>query len=114
MNIVDFDIFVVTLALQRETGGNLTEALSNLSAIIRGRRELRLKAAALSSEAKASAAVMASLPFLASGALLVLNPAYLMPLVTDRRGPYLLIGAAGLMLSGIGVMKHMISRSVRA
>jgi Flp pilus assembly protein TadB len=113
IGLADFRIFVVSLSLQRETGGSLAETLANLSAVIRRRKELRLKTKALSAEARASALVISALPFVAGAALAVINPDYARRFVTDPRGGYLLGGALAEIMVGIGIMTVMIKRSVK-
>jgi tight adherence protein B len=73
VRVPDFRFLVVALALQQKTGGSLAETLGNLSGVIRARKALRLKARALSAEAKASAAVLAILPFVVGGAMYLMN-----------------------------------------
>jgi tight adherence protein B len=113
IRLADFSFFVASLVLQRESGGNLSETLSILSAVLRRRRELRMKIAAMTSEAKTSAMVIASLPFVASGALAIMNPPYVNTFFIDPKGPWIL-GVAGAML-GLGwlTMKTLIENAVR-
>jgi tight adherence protein B len=73
VRLADFRFMVVALAMQQKTGGSLAETLANLSAVIRTRKALHLKARALSAEARASAAVLAALLFLVGGAMYVMN-----------------------------------------
>jgi tight adherence protein B len=109
VGIEDYRFFVITLAIQRETGGNLSETLANLSDIIRKRQELRLKVRALSSEARASAMILGALPFVVAGILLLLNPEYMSLMFTDPFG-HVLLGVSGLMMViGILVMWRMIN-----
>ncbi len=86
LDIPEFNFFMISLSIQRETGGNLAETLSNLSDILRRRRQIRLKVRALSSEAKASAYILGSLPFLMFGVIYAANPGYASVLFTDPRG----------------------------
>jgi tight adherence protein B len=102
LSIPDFDFFVVSLAVQRETGGNLAETLQNLSDMLRKRRQMRLKIRAMASEARASATILGVLPFLMFGILMLVNPGYMSLLVTDPRG-HLMI-AFGLFWGGIGIL----------
>jgi Flp pilus assembly protein TadB len=113
LGIADFRIFVVSLSLQQETGGTLAEALNNLASVIRQRKGLRLKAKALSAEAKASALVISALPFFAGGALCIVNPDYVARFVSDPQGGYLLGAALAQITLGILVMRFLIKRSVR-
>lgn len=101
--------FAIVLNIQQKTGGNLGEALNNLSTVLRGRRMMREKIKALSSEAVASAGVIASLPPGVGGILSVVNPHYLAPLAMDPRGRLMLAGGAVTMGMGILVMRKLIN-----
>ncbi len=108
VDIQDFRFFTVSLAIQSETGGNLAETLGNLSNVLRGRRQLKLKVRAMSSEAKTSAYIIGSLPFVVSLMLYIVNRPYVMKLFTDERG-HLMLAAGGLsFLIGTGIMYKMI------
>src|SRR6266478_1535112 len=113
IRVPDFRFYVVALALQRRTGGALAETLANLSNIIRRRKEMRLKARALSAEAKASAMVLAILPFVVGAILFTLNPALMSILFDDPRGRYMLGLAALSLLTVIAVMALIIKRTLR-
>jgi tight adherence protein B len=104
----EFRFFIISLAIQQETGGNLAETLENLAHVLRRRKQLKLKIKALSSEAKASAYIIGSLPFIMFGILLMMNYGYASTLYTDPRG-IILVGC-GLMsyAVGIGVMAKMV------
>lgn len=104
----EFRFFVISLAIQRETGGNLAETLGNLSDILRRRRQMRLKIKAMSSEARASAMILGSLPFVLFGVILLMNPDYESMLFTDPRGRMVLIAGLVIMAVGIGVMRKMV------
>ena len=97
----EFQFFVVSLALQRETGGNLAETLANLSDILRRRRQMRLKIKAMSSEARASAWVIGLLPFIMFAILMAVNAPYVMKLFVDTRG--IIMVSVGLVSIGLGV-----------
>jgi tight adherence protein B len=113
VRVSDFRFLVVALALQQGTGGSLAETLANLSAVIRARKALRLKARALSAEAKASAAVLAVLPFVVGGLMYVINRDLMLPLFVDPRGR-IMVGVAFLCLvTGLGTMAVMIKSAVR-
>ncbi|WP_295217860.1 type II secretion system F family protein [uncultured Brevundimonas sp.] len=101
--------FTIVIAIQQKTGGNLAEALGNLSAVLRARRMMGEKIKALSSEALASAGIIASLPPAVMTMVMFTTPGYMMPLFNDFRGNFLLLIAAVLMSTGIFVMKRMIS-----
>jgi tight adherence protein B len=101
--------FAIVLGIQQKTGGNLGEALGNLSAVLRGRRMMREKIKALSSEAVSSAAVIGCLPPGVGTLLSFVNPKYLMPMFTDPRGHMMLAAGAVIMTMGILVMRKMIN-----
>jgi len=107
LDMTEFNFFVTTIILQRETGGNLGEILSNLSQVLRDRQMMKLKIGALSSEARASGYIVGALPFFVFGALSVISPEYLKPLFEDYRGNISLAIAGGMMLFGGFVMKRM-------
>lgn len=104
----EFRFFIISMSIQQETGGNLAETLENLSTVLRKRKTLKLKIKALSSEAKASAYIIGSLPFLMFGILLTMNYGYASTLFTDPRG-IILVGC-GLIsyVLGIGTMAKMV------
>lgn len=104
----EFKFFVISLSVQRETGGNLSEALGNLSDILRRRRQMKLKIKAMSSEAKASAMILGSLPFIMFVIIFMLNPEYEMELFTDPRGQVMLGFGVGIMAVGIAIMGKMV------
>ena len=108
IDLPDFRFFVIALSVQRETGGNLSEALENLSDILRRRRQMVLKVKALSSEAKASAIIIGSLPFIMFAILNVVSASYVQTLFTDPRGTVLVGIGLGFMVVGIGVMMKMV------
>jgi tight adherence protein B len=107
LNLTEFNFFVTTIILQRETGGNLGEILSNLSDMLRQRHMMKLKIGAMSSEARASAYIIGALPFLVFMILQVVSPDYLKPLFNDYRGNKALIGAMCSLGMGAFIMKRM-------
>ncbi len=107
MPLQEVNFFGIVLLIQQKTGGNLAEALGNLSGVLRSRKLMEGKIKALSSEAKASAYIIGSLPFLVMGSVQLSSPDYLEPLFTTRPGNFILIGAGIWMLTGIFVMKKM-------
>jgi tight adherence protein B len=113
IRVSDFRFFAVALKLQRRTGGGLAETLANLSNIIRRRKEIRLKARALTAESKASAAVLALLPFAVGGLLFFLNPSLMSVLIHDARGRFMLGMALLSLLIGVAVMSVIIRKSLR-
>jgi len=104
----EFKFFIISLSVQRETGGNLGETLGNLSEILRRRRQMSLKIKAMSSEARASAYILGSLPFIMFGIIFMLNPGYETELFTDPRGRVMLGAGLLTMLMGIVVMAKMV------
>jgi tight adherence protein B len=113
VRVPDFQFFVISLELQRRTGGPLAESLGNLSAVIRGRKALRVKARALSAESKTSAWVLSLLPFVASGGLFAINHSLMMSLVTDPRGRFMIGMAASSLALGVIVMSIMIKKMLK-
>jgi len=109
LNTPEFSFFCITLAIQRETGGNLAETLSNLADVLRKRAQMKLKIKAMSSESKASAYIVGALPFLVFGMILWLNPKYMGGFFTDER--LIVTGLGGLVWMGIGafIMAQMVS-----
>ena len=104
----EFRFFNITLSIQQETGGNLAETLENLGNVIRRRRQMRLKIKAYSSEAKASAYIIGSLPFVMFGIILTLNYDYLMTLFRDPRGLMMFAGGVLSFLVGVATMAKMV------
>ena len=104
----EFRFFIIALAIQRETGGNLAETLGNLAELLRKRRQLRLKIRAMSSEARASAMIIGSLPFVMFTLLMVVNTEYMMILLDDIRGKVLMGGGLSWLGLGVFFMKQMI------
>lgn len=105
----EFRFFTISLSIQSETGGNLTETLQNLAEVLRKRRQLKLKINALSSEAKASAYIIGSLPFVMAGIIYMINPGYISQLVIDPRGHVLI----GLGLGSFGIGATVMFKMVR-
>jgi tight adherence protein B len=101
--------FTIVLAIQAKTGGNLAEALSNLSAVLRARKLMREKIKALSSEATASAFIIGSLPICVSLLITVTTPAYMAIMYTDPRGKLMLLAGAIVECFGIWIMRRMIN-----
>jgi len=104
----ELKFLAITLSVQKETGGNLAETLENLSEILRKRRQMKLKIKAVSSEARASATILGSLPFVMFLILFAVNTSYVMELFEDPRGHVLLAMGLGSMAIGIGVMAKMV------
>ncbi|MDP8994067.1 MAG: type II secretion system F family protein [Pseudomonadota bacterium] len=97
----EFQFFVIALAIQRETGGNLAETLTNLSEVLRKRAAMKLKIRAMSSESKASAWIVGALPFIVFGLIWFINGRYMQAFFVDER--LMIAGLGGLVWMGIGV-----------
>ena len=104
----EFHFFVTSLSIQRETGGNLAETLENLSTVLRQRRLMKQKIKAMSSEAKASAYILGSLPFVMFGIMLMMNRGYVMTLFLDPRGQIMVAFGLICLLVGVLVMAKMV------
>lgn len=108
MAVPELRFLAITLSVQKETGGNLTETLDNLAEILRKRRQMKLKIRAVSSEARASAYIIGSLPFVMFAIIYLVNQGYVMDLFTDPRG-HLMIGMGlGSIAMGAMVMAKMV------
>lgn len=105
--LTDFKFFVISLSVQKETGGNLTETLDNLSIILRRRQQMKLKIKAMASEARASAYIIGALPFILGGIIYMLNEEYAMTLFLDPRGRLMLGLGLGWLSMGALVMAKM-------
>ena len=105
----EFQFFVITIAIQRETGGNLAETLANLAEVLRKRSQMKLKIRAMSSESKASAYIIGSLPFIVFGLIYTINASYMQNFFIDER--LIITGAGGIVWMAIGafVMRQMIN-----
>jgi tight adherence protein B len=101
LGTAEFQFFVITLAIQRETGGNLAETLSNLADVLRKRAQMKLKIRAMSSESKASAYIVGSLPFVVFTLVYFVNPDYMAGFFVDQR--LMVAGLGGLTWMSIGV-----------
>jgi tight adherence protein B len=105
----EFQFFDITLAIQRETGGNLAETLSNLADVLRKRAQMKLKIKAMSSESKASAYIVGALPFIVFGLIYWVNPGYIDGFFSEDR--LIIAGLGGLVWMSIGgfIMAKMVS-----
>lgn len=109
MPTAEVRFFAIVLAIQAKTGGNLAEALGNLSTVIRSRKLMREKVKALSGEAVASAAIIGVLPPGVAGLIFMTAPDYMRPLFTDPRGQVMLMVGAFWMTLGVLSMRKMIN-----
>jgi tight adherence protein B len=109
LGTAEFQFFVITLAIQRETGGNLAETLSNLADVLRKRAQMKLKIRAMSSESKASAYIIGCLPFVVFTLVWFINPNYMGGFFTDDR--LIIAGLGGMVWMSIGgfIMAKMIN-----
>ena len=105
----EFQFFVISLAIQRETGGNLAETLSNLAEVLRKRSAMKLKIRAMSSESKASAYIIGALPFIVFALIWFINGAYMQNFFVDPR--LMIAGGLGMVWMSIGafIMAKMIN-----
>ena len=105
----DVRFFAIVVGIQQKTGGNLAETLAKLSEILRSRKRMRNKIDAMSSEAKASAGIIGSLPIVVGSLLAIIAPDYIGLLFTTSTGNLILAAGATLMGMGAMVMKAMIN-----
>jgi tight adherence protein B len=105
--LTDMRYFVVSVLIQRQSGGNLTEVLSNLSKLIRERLKLFARVRVLSSEGRMSAWTLAVLPFMLGGLMYWANPAFMSPLWTDPLGISIIRTLLTMMLFGIIVLMRL-------
>ena len=105
----EFQFFTITIAIQRETGGNLAETLANLADVLRKRSQMKLKIKAMSSESKASAYIVGALPFVVFGLIWFINNKYMMNFFIDER--LMIAGGGGLIWMSIGafIMAKMVN-----
>jgi tight adherence protein B len=106
--IPEASFFSIVVNISQKSGGNLSEALGNLSNVLRDRKKMKGKVQAMSSEAKASAGIIGSLPFVVGGAVYFLQPAYIMLLFTTNGGKITVAISLVWMSIGIMVMRKMI------
>jgi tight adherence protein B len=105
----EFQFFCITIQIQRETGGNLAETLSNLAGVLRSRAQMKLKIKAMSSESKASAYIIGALPFIVFGLIYTINDHYMQQFFTNPKLIATGLGAMCWMGLGAFVMSRMIS-----
>jgi len=109
MPLQEVNFFAIVVAIQAQTGGNLAEALSNLSTVLRDRYRLQAKVRTFSAEAKASAMIIGALPPLVMGLVYVTSPDYISLLWSTKMGQLMLAACATWMLIGVLVMRKMIN-----
>ncbi|WP_425088650.1 type II secretion system F family protein [Stappia sp.] len=109
MPVAEANFLAIVVAIQSQAGGSMSEALGNLSKVLRERKAMKGKIQAMSQEAKSSAAIIGSLPFLVVGVLSLTSPSYIMLLVTEPAGNMILAFSGFWMLTGMAIMKKMIN-----
>jgi tight adherence protein B len=109
MPLPETNFFGIVIAIQTKAGGNLSEALANLSAVLRERKKMAAKIQAMSQEAKASAGIIGSLPPILTVIIYIIMPEYISLLWTHSMGQIMLVGCLIWMSTGIFVMKKMIN-----
>ena len=109
MPVPEANFFGIILSIQQRSGGNPAEALGNLSKVLRDRKKMKAKIRALSQEAKASAAIIGSLPVVVMILVYITSPDYISMLWTEPLGRVLLFIGAFWMTMGVLVMKKMIN-----
>jgi tight adherence protein B len=109
MPVAEANFFGIVVGIQQKAGGNLSEALGNLSRVLRDRKKMKAKIRAMSQEAKASAAIIGALPFAVMILVSLTTPGYMIPLFRDPLGHLMLAGSAVWMTLGILVMRKMIN-----
>lgn len=108
IGLPEFNFLVISLSVQRETGGNLAETLENLEQILRRRQQMRLKIKAMSSEATASALIIGCLPFVMAALMTFTSPDYMRVLFTEPLGRMMLAGGFASLAVGALVMRQMV------
>lgn len=109
MPLPEVNFLAIVIAIQSQSGGNLAEALSNLSRVLRERKKIQGKIKAMSQEAKSSAAIIASLPFMVMMLVYLTTPEYIALLWEEKAGQLMLLGSAVWMSLGVLTMKKMIN-----
>jgi tight adherence protein B len=109
MPLPEANFFGIVISIQQRTGGNLAEALGNLSRVLRDRKKMKAKIQAMSQEAKASAAIIGSLPVAVMTLVYITSPNYISLLWTEPLGRLMLVASAFWMTMGVLVMKKMIN-----
>ena len=103
------NFFGIVVAIQQKAGGNLSEALGNLSRVLRDRKKMKAKIQAMSQEAKASAGIIGALPIAVMTLVYLTSPQYISLLFTTSIGNMMLAASAVWMATGVMVMKKMIN-----
>ncbi len=109
MPVAEANFFGIVIFIQQKGGGNLSEALGNLSRVLRDRKKMKAKIQAMSMEAKASGAIIAALPLVVMVLVYLTSPQYISLLWTEKLGNFLLAASAIWMSLGVFVMRKMIN-----
>jgi tight adherence protein B len=109
MPLPEANFFGIVVGIQQKSGGNLSEALGNLSRVLRDRKKMKAKIQAMSMEAKASAVIIAALPFAVMILVYISSPSYIELLWTHPTGRLMMACCAAWMMIGVFVMKKMIN-----
>lgn len=109
MPSTELNFFVIVLTIQGQSGGNLSEALGNLSAVLRERKLMKAKILSMSAEAKASAMIIGSLPILVGIAMFFISPEHIGKLFSTTMGNMMVVGGLSVMGIGIFIMRNMIN-----
>ena len=112
VDCTDLKFFVVSVIVQRETGGNLSEIIGNIALLVRERFKLMGRVQVLSAEGRLSAWILIALPFAVASVLFLLNPEYMNTLIEHPLGKHMIQGAVGMMTLGIVVIKRLIKIKV--
>lgn len=109
MPVPEANFFGIVISIQQKAGGNLSEALGNLSRVLRDRKKMKAKIQAMSQEAKASASIIGALPIAVMTMVYITSPQYISVLFTEPLGHLMLACSAAWMFMGVMVMKKMIN-----
>jgi len=108
VDLPDFTFLAIAMVIQRETGGQLGDSLDNLHMVLRKRKEARLKVQALTAEGRMSAIIVGAIPFVAGAGVYLLNPEQTMKLFQPGLGQTMLMGAGGMLTTGLLVIRWMV------
>jgi tight adherence protein B len=109
MPVPEANFFGIVISIQQRAGGNLSEALGNLSKVLRDRKKMKAKIQAMSMEAKASAGIIGALPIAVMTLVWITSPQYISLLWTEPLGRMMLAACAVWMSMGVFVMRKMIN-----
>jgi tight adherence protein B len=104
---LDLRMFVTAILIQRETGGNLGEVLGKISTVMRERAALKGEIRTLTAESKLSARILGALPFVVFGMVNLLNPGFMRPMLQTAYGPWVFVGAMGMVATGYWIMMQI-------